>query len=439
MNSRRSWMVFVVGVSAYVVAILQRSTLGVSGVAAVERFDITAAALSSLAVVQLVVYAAMQIPIGLLIDRWGPRRLLIIGLILISIGQAVLAIAPDLSIAALGRVCVGIGDAGIFVSVLRLVNYWFSGPIVPSLSQWTGNIGQFGQVLSALPFALLLNTIGWESAYLAAAALCVLMLIGVLICISDRPVDDSTGPIRRTWGSSLDILVDSLKRPGTRLGFWAHFTTQSSGTVFSLLWGFPFMVYALGISESAAAGLLLVIVFSGVVFGPILGILTARFPLRRSNLVLTIVSTMGIAWTMFLAWPGHPPMWVLIVLLVALGIGGPGSLIGFDFARTFNHSRALGSANGIVNVGGFLASFTMMFVIGFVLDLLSPGATTPEQTYSLSSFKIAFLVQYVVIGFGVVMLFLARRTTRTRLAEDEGIKVAPLWVALVRRERRDGD
>src|SRR5699024_2920766 len=135
----------------YVVAILQRSTLGVSGVAAVDRFDITAAALSSLAVVQLVVYAAMQIPVGLLIDRWGPRRLLIIGLVLISVGQAVLAIAPDLAIAALGRVCVGIGDAGIFVSVLRLVNYWFTGPIVPSLSQWTGNIGQIGQLLSALP------------------------------------------------------------------------------------------------------------------------------------------------------------------------------------------------------------------------------------------------------------------------------------------------
>ncbi|MCW4459605.1 nitrate/nitrite transporter [Microbacterium sp. MPKO10] len=436
MNSRRSWIVFIVGVAAYVVAILQRSTLGVSGVAAVDRFDITASALSSLAVVQLVVYAAMQIPVGLLIDRWGPRRLLIIGLVLISVGQAVLAIAPDLAIAALGRVCVGIGDAGIFVSVLRLVNYWFTGPIVPSLSQWTGNIGQIGQLLSALPFALVLNTIGWESAYLAAAALGVLMLIGVIICVSDRPVDDSTGPVRRTWGSSLDILLDSLKRPGTRLGFWAHFITQSSGTVFSLLWGYPFMVFALGIPESTAAALLLVIVFSGVVVGPILGILTARFPTRRSNLVLGIVSVMGITWTVFLAWPGQPPFWMLVVLLVSLGAGGPGSLIGFDFARTFNHSRALGSANGIVNVGGFLASFTMMFVIGLVLDVLSPDPSDAAQTYTLSSFTIAFLVQYVVIGFGVVMLFQARRATRTRLTEDEGIKVAPLWVALVRWMRR---
>lgn len=437
MNSRHAWAVFTVGVAAYVVAILQRSSLGVSGVAAVERFDITAAALSSLAVVQLIVYATMQIPVGLLIDRWGPRRLLIIGLILITAGQAILAVAPDLAVAALGRMFVGIGDAGIFVSVLRLVNFWFSGPIVPQLSQWTGNIGQLGQVLSAVPFAWILNTFGWEPAYLAAAALGVLMVIGVIICVSDRPdTDTRTGPLYRTWGSSLDILLESLKRPGTRLGFWAHFITQSSGTVFSLLWGYPFMVYALGISETAAAALLLVIVASGVVFGPILGILTARFPTRRSNLVITVVFVMGAAWTALLAWPGTPPLWLLIVLLVALGVGGPGSLIGFDFARTFNPSRALGSANGIVNVGGFLASFTMMFVIGLALDLLGPAGGSPEQTYSLTSFKIAFLIQYVVIGGGVVMLFLTRRKTRSQLAEDEGIKVAPLWVALVRRYRR---
>lgn len=439
MNSRRSWFVFVVGVAAYVVAILQRSSLGVSGVVAVERFDITAAALSSLAVVQLIVYAAMQVPVGVLIDRWGPRRLLVIGLILISLGQGVLAIAPDLTIAVLGRVFVGIGDAGIFVSVLRLVNSWFSGRVVPQLSQWTGNIGQLGQVLSAVPFAWVLNDFGWESAYVAAAALGVLMVVVVIICISDRPKDVEAEPLTATWGESLDVLIDSLKRPGTRLGFWAHFVTQSSGTVFSLLWGYPFMVYALNIPESTAAVFLLIIVASGVVIGPILGVLTARFPLRRSNLVLGIVTLMAVAWTALLAWPGTPPTWLLIVLLIVIGVGGPGSLIGFDFARTFNRSRALGSANGVVNVGGFLASFVMMFFIGLILDLLGHSASDPSDVYTLSSFKVAFLVQYVVIGFGVIMLFLARRSTRTRLIEDEGIEVAPLWVALARwvRRRRD--
>ena len=109
---------------------------------------------------------------------------------------------------------------------------------------------------------------------------------------------------------------------------------------------------------------------------------------------------------------------------------------GFDFARTFNPSRSLGAANGVVNVGGFLASFTMMFAIGLILDALAGPGADSASLYSLESFRLAWCVQYVVVGLGVLGLISARRRTRRRLAEDEGITVAPLWVALSDRLRR---
>jgi hypothetical protein len=122
-----------------------------------------------------------------------------------------------------------------------------------------------------------------------------------------------------------------------------------------------------------------------------------------------------------------------------LGGGGPGSLIGFDFARTFNPQRSLGSANGVVNVGGFLASFVMMFLIGVLLDLqdgwrVAGGAAS--DLYSLDSFRLAFSVQFLIVGFGVAMLVVTRKSTRRLLSRDEGIEVAPLWVELSRRLRR---
>ncbi len=201
------------------------------------------------------------------------------------------------------------------------------------------------------------------------------------------------------------------------------------------MWGLPFMVFALGIDPAEASGLLIVSVVAGLIAGPILGLLTARFPLRRSNLVLGIVGMMGGVWALVLLWPGTPPVWLLILLLVAIGIGGPGSLIGFDFARTSNPLHSLGSANGIVNVGGFLASFVMMFLIGVALDAQNTAHTTADL-YALDSFRRAFAVQYAIIGLGVVFLVRARRRTRRRLAEDEGIEVGPLWVALVDVWRR---
>ncbi|MDN4615560.1 MFS transporter [Leifsonia sp. F6_8S_P_1B] len=439
MNSRRSWVIFGIGVFAYLVAVTQRTTIGVAGVAATERFHSSASVLSTLAVVQLMVYAAMQIPVGVLIDRIGSRVLMAVGTALMVIGQVTVAFAPTIGIAIVGRILVGVGDATVFTSLMRLVNSWFRGRIVPQLSQWIGNIGQLGQVLSSIPFALLLHQAGWTVAFLSAASLSVVALVGILAAIADRPVGSTEGPRPATWADSMRQLRISLARPGTQLGFWSHFVTQSSGTVYSLMWGLPFMVYAIGIDPAEASGLLIVSVLAGLVSGPILGLLTARFPLRRSNLVLGIVGMMAVVWTVVLLWPGTPPDWLIIVLLVAIGVGGPGSLIGFDFARTFNPLHSLGSANGIVNVGGFLASFVMMFLIGVVLDLEDTTGAGPGSLYAFDHFRWAFAVQYVIIGAGVGFLLHARRRTRRRLKQDEGIDVAPLWVALVDAWRRRGD
>ncbi|PPF19533.1 MFS transporter [Rathayibacter sp. AY1A4] len=437
MRDRRAWFVFGAGAFAYLVAVLDRTTLGVAGVDAAERFGVAAAVLSSLAVVQLIVYAGMQIPVGILIDRFGPRTLILSGTALMMAGQVVVAIAPGIGVAIVGRILLGAGDAAIFTSVIRLTVTWFSGPIVPQLSQWTGNIGQVGQILSALPFAAILHTFGWEPAFLSAAGLGAVSFLGVLLLVADVP--PRTEPITvvpPTLRATIAQLGVSLRRPGTQLGFWSHFVTQSSGTVFTLLWGYPFLVYAIGLPPTVAAPTLTIVVIAGIVVGPVLGVLTARHPMRRSNLVLGIVSAMAVAWTVVLLWPGVPPYWLVVLLLIVVGAGGPGSMIGFDFARTFNPSRSLGAANGVVNVGGFLASFTMMFAIGLILDALAGPGASSEQTYSLEHFRLAWCVQYVVVGAGVVGLVVARRRTRRRLAEDEGITVAPLWVALSDRMRR---
>ncbi|MGN6760851.1 MAG: MFS transporter [Leifsonia sp.] len=438
MNSRRSWVVYGIGVFAYLIAVMQRTTIGVAGVAATDRFHVSASVLSALAVVQLIVYAGMQVPVGVLIDRIGSRVLMLVGTTLMIVGQVAVALAQSIAVAIIGRILVGAGDATVFTSLMRLTNSWFRGRLVPQLSQWIGNVGQLGQVLSAIPFALLLHLSGWSVAFLSAASLSVIAAIAIAAAVTDRPAGASEGPRPATWPDSIRQLRVSMSRPGTQLGFWSHFVTQSSGTVFSLMWGIPFLVFAIGIPQAEASALLTVLVGAGLISGPILGILTARFPTRRSNLVLGVVALMVAAWTLVLLWPGTPPLWTVIVLIVAIGIGGPGSLIGFDFARSFNPLHSLGSANGVVNVGGFLASFVMMFLIGLSLDAQAHGAGGDGQLYQLDHFRWAFAIQYVIVGVGVVFLVRARRRTRRQVLEEEGIEVAPLWVALVGAWRRRG-
>lgn len=418
-------VVFAGAAVAYLCAVLQRSTLGVAGVAAADRFSTSAAALSTLGVIQLLVYALLQVPVGVLVDRFGPKVVISVGAGLMALGQGTVAFADELPVAVLGRMLVGAGDATTFIAALRLIAAWFPPRRVPVLSQWLGNFGQLGQVLSALPFAGLLGLAGWTTAFLGVAGVSVLALLVAVALLADAPggVRTGAGDLR----SALTALRGSIGTRGTRLGFWAHFVTQSSGVVFALLWGYPFLVSAVGLPRPLASLLLTVQVLAGFAVGPMLGSLTGRFPMRRSNLVIAIVVLLGVAWTLVLAVPGTPPFGLLVALVVAMGIGGPGSQIGFDYARTFNPPASFGGASGFVNVGGFTASFTMMLLIGLILDALHRATGAP--LYSLGAFKVALSVQYVVVGGGTVAFLLTRRLARRDLRQ-EGVHVGPLWRAV---------
>lgn len=440
--NRRAATIVVATFIAYIVAVLQRSSLGVAAVDATERFEVAATVLSMLAVAQLAVYAALQVPVGLIIDRLGPRIPLLVGAALMVVGQTTVALSEDIGVAVIGRMLVGAGDATTFGAGIRLFASWLPARSVPIVTQLYGVLGQLGQLLSAIPFMVLLHAVGWTPAFLSVASLSVLAFIAVLgaTAVAGAPPHALPGH-RVTLRETLSHLLDALRRPGTQIGFWAHFVSQGPQTTFVLLWGFPFLTVAVGLPAATATAIISMSVLTGFVAGPLMGILSARFPMRRSSIVLSIVFAISATWAVVLSWPGVPPVWLLFVLVIVISVGGPASLIGFDYARTYNPMRQLGSANGVVNSGGFIASFATMFLVGVVLDLLDPSdGRDVSALYSLDSFRIAFLVQYLLIALGVVMLLLTRRRIRRTMFDEEGIVVAPLWLAIVRsiRSRRRG-
>jgi sugar phosphate permease len=314
-----------------------------------------------------------------------------------------------------------------------LLPNWFSGRILPQLAQWVGMLGQLGQVIATVPFALLLHLAGWQPALLAASSL---SLVGAAVALAlirrgEPPAATSPVPV----GNPFRQLAATVGRPGTQLGFWSHLVAGTAPSVMAFLWGYPFLTAGLGLEVSAAAGIFSLLVVGTVVAGPILGYLMARFPLRRSNLVLAVVTIIVGVWLAVILWPGQPPLWLVGALFFAIGMGGPGSLIGFDVARTFNPSHALGSASGVVNSGGFLGGFVAVFLMGVVIDAVRAAGGEAGALYSLDAFRLAFLVPLGVIAVGVTGLLVARRRTRRRMFELEGIQVAPLWVALFRSRR----
>jgi MFS family permease len=421
----RAWAVWAVGLSAYVVGVLHRTSLGVAGLDAQERFGVGAGALASFAVLQLLVYAGLQVPVGLLLDRFGSLRLVVSGALVMASGQVLMAFSDHIAGAVIARILVGAGDAMTFISVLRLVPQWFPARRVPVVTQLTGITGQLGQVLSAVPLAALLAGPGWTPAFVSAAGAGVFVAIVALAALRDTPQRRiNSGPAITFTRLGRD-LSGAWRHPGTRLGVWSHFTTQFTGTVFALMWGFPFLIAGEGLPRETASALLTVFVLVGMAAGPLIGVLVQRHPMRRSWLVLGVVGVNAIGWGLVIAWPGQAPLAVLVLLVLALGLGGPGSMIGFDLARTFNPPSRLGTATGIVNVGGFVASLVTILLVGLVLDARTGG----RANYDIGDFKVAMSVQYLVGAIGLVGILRTRRLARRRLAE-EGIVVRPIREAL---------
>ena len=166
----RAYVVWAIGAGAYTAAIFQRFSLGVAGDAARERFGISASQLSTFAMAQLLVYAAMQIPVGVLVDRFGAKRLIASGALIMAGGQAWFALAHGFAPALLARLLIGAGDGMTFISVLRLLVAWFPPRWNPLLVQLTGQIGALGALLSANPLVGSLERNGWRTTFLGAAA-----------------------------------------------------------------------------------------------------------------------------------------------------------------------------------------------------------------------------------------------------------------------------
>jgi MFS family permease len=428
--SRRAWAVWLVALVVYAVAVFHRSSLGVAAVEAQERFAAGASAVSLFLVLQLAVYAAFQVPVGVALDHFGSRRMILAGAVTMAAGQLVLALASDVPTAVAARVLVGAGDAMTFISVLRVVALWFPGRTVPLITQLTGILGQVGSIAAAYPLVTLLHGTSWRATFLGAAATGLLVAVLVLVALRDAP----NGTVLASPVGLAELRVrlgDTWREPGTRIGLYSHLVTQFSGTVFALLWGYPFLVVGQGRSPATAAGLLTLLVLVGMGVAPLLGRLCARWPRRRSALVFGILGTTAAVWTVVLLWPGRAPLPLLVLLVVVLGTNGPGSMIGFDYARTWNPAERMGSASGVVNVGGFVASLLTILAVGAVLDLLTPGAST---AYDLDAFRAAFAVQYVFWAVGLIGVLRHRRELRARLARD-GVVLAPLHHAVRARLR----
>ncbi len=415
-TSTRSWLIWASAATVYLMAVFHRTSFGVAGLDAAERFGVGAAALGMFTVLQIGVYAGMQIPTGLLVDRFGPRRILSIALLLLGAGQILLAVAQSYPLGLLARGVLGFGDALTFVSVLRLAAGHFPARQYAMVTAFTAALGFVGNLAATVPLTLLLAGPGWTPTFLGAGLITILYVAFLLWRVTDLPAGRPVPVVPRLGFADLGHQVaQAWRRPGTRLGFWVHFSTMFAPAVLGLLWGMPFLVQAQGMTPESASAMLIVFVLGGLVGGPLYGTLIGRKPVLRMPLVGVYLGGAALIWAVLLSWPGRVPTVLLIGCFGFVALGGPASMTGFALARDYNPLGRVGTATGVVNVGGFLATTIAALAIGIVLDVTS------------GNFRIALLTIVVMLAVGTIRTLVwwrrARAVILTAQARGEQVPV----------------
>lgn len=400
----RALFVWAGALLVYVVAITGRTSLGVAGTTAQGHFHITNAQLAVFTSVQLGVYALSQIPVGMLIDKLGARRVLVGGAIVMAVGQILLGCTSSYPMAIFARVLVGAGDATAFLSVMRILPSWFPLRYTPLFTQLTAAIGQLGQFLSAVPFLALLGVSGWPVAFISLGATGILIAFFAAILVADSPVT-------RPASSSSHSLLDVFRHPICWVGFFNHGVMLMPLIVFTLLWGMPLMTLGMGLTTQQAALILIINSVANVVFGPFHGIVSARLGRRREllSLILAVLVVTSLVWLML---PDSPRGFTTMVCLsVLLGITAPAANYGFDSIREVIDHRVVTTATGLANMGGFLSAMVAAQGIGFLLD--HSTNTTPEWADFTVAWRAVFAVWLVAwVGLATSRVLTSRRARR---------------------------
>lgn len=393
----RAHLIWAAGVFAYLCAVSGRASFGVASVEAADRFDVGGAVLSLFGVVQLGTYAVAQIPAGLLLDRIGARRMLVLGAVTMAAGQLLLAFASDLPTALGARLLTGMGDAATLISVVRLIATWFPTGQVPVFTQLATMIGQFGQAVAAIPFFALLVNVGWAPAWVSLAFLLLLSVLLVVAVVHDDPVGDEDMAARPPT-RPMQVLREVFTSRIAWSGFFVHAITLLTVNAFLFMWGVPYMTEGHGLSPAEVGTLLTVNVVIMVAIGPVVGVLTGRFPEHRAVLGWFAGGVLTVIWAGTLLAPGQLSAWQLMPLMVALAIGSATCSVGFDLARTGVSPRAIGTATGMANMGGYSMSLVAVLLIGILLDVVAPDRPTGLDDYRIALSSMGVLMVLAAAG-----------------------------------------
>jgi MFS family permease len=384
-----------------------RSSLGVMAPELAREMMLSPAALSTVASAFFLAYAVMQLPTGMLLDRFGARLTLAGMLLFTTAGAGTFAAAESVPLLALGRVLMGIGCAGIFTGAFYVLAQWLAQERVVTLMGTLNTFAASGTLSATTPLAALITFVGWRDCYAMFTAGVGLLLLTVWLAVRDAPPGAVPSPSRsESLADVISGVGEALRQPGmVRLlltGLPISATTTVTG-----VWGAPYLRQVHGLDVIGSGNVLLAMAVCSMAGHTLLGLLA-----RRANSVKTamLVGMGGVALaTSGLAALDHPPVIAVLALFCLLGLASSFPMVVFAHARGLVAPQLMGRGLSAANMGLMAAIAMMQLVFGWIVGVVSgPGAAPTELAY-----RTGFAVQAVAAVFAL-LVYLPIRDVRPR-------------------------
>ncbi|MCE7791890.1 MFS transporter [Salipaludibacillus sp. CUR1] len=398
-NSRFRWVIFASVLFTYLIMSSQRTAPGLITDQLMTDFSVTASTIGLVTSIQFLVYTSLQIPMGILADRYGPDFFLITGTALTGAGTIIYSLGTHEAVLFLARILTGIGDATIWVNMILILSLWFNEKEFTRLIGFAGMTGSLGFLLATVPFSVFIVVLGWRGAFLSAGlllCLCSVFLYFVLIKKSNESaVVKNTVPKERA--PVMLILRKMLSNRQAWGLFLCHFGLVGGYIGFIGSWAVPYGMEIYGMTRIEASRLIMISLVGALIGAPLIGWISSCLnTIKRPYMVFHFAVLL--LWSAFLFFQAHPPFYLLVVLFFLIGFGFGSNSLTFAAIRHSFPVKESGMVSGFANTGGFLSAVLLPGIFGYILDHFQATAGNIVQGYYYGFFTPVIFSLFGLIG-----------------------------------------
>ena len=386
-------------VSIYIVSNFLRNSIGVIAPNLAGELGLSAGEIGLLSSTFFFVFAAVQIPVGMVLDRFGPRLCLVLGAAITVVGAVVFAFAASPAVLILGRALLGLGTAGFLVASLAVYAQRFSPDRFATLTGLQIGFGTVGTLIATAPLAFSTATIGWRASFLVVAAFT--FVLGLLIAVVVRGGDaPAAGRHRESLRESLAGILAVLRTPSVGRLFVMNLIMYSSFALIAGLWGGPYLTHVYGYTLEQRGNLLLVPVL-GQIVGAMLWGATDRLA-GSHKLPVLIGAGLTAVLLGYLAIVGTLTPFVLVVWFAAFGLASAYFPVLIAHGKALFPPHQVGRGLTVLNMGSMGGTFLVQTISGFAIELFPTGL---HGVYPVAAYQLVFGLQAAFILLACLAYF----------------------------------